>query len=107
MYRSPVREPLITGKKDLHDITEDIARPIETKANKWWWSLFIFSVIAMIWGFGCIAYTIGTGIGVWGLNNTVGWAWDITNFVWWVGIGLQGHLYLQYYCFLDKNGDSL
>ena len=43
MYRSPVREPLITGNKDLHDITVDIARPIETSANTWWWSLFIVS----------------------------------------------------------------
>ena len=58
MYRSPVREPLTTGNKDLHDITVDIARPIETSANKWWWSLFIVSAIAMLWGFGCIAYTI-------------------------------------------------
>lgn len=32
------------------------------------------------------------GIGVWGLNKTVGWAWDITNFVWWVGIGHAGTL---------------
>ena len=39
-----------------------------------------------------IAYTIGTGIGVWGLNKTVGWAWDITNFVWWIGIGHAGTL---------------
>jgi molybdopterin-containing oxidoreductase family membrane subunit len=32
------------------------------------------------------------GVGVWGLNKTVGWAWDITNFVWWVGIGHAGTL---------------
>jgi molybdopterin-containing oxidoreductase family membrane subunit len=29
---------------------------------------------------------------MWGLNKTVGWAWDITNFVWWVGIGHAGTL---------------
>ena len=87
-----IREPLIIGNKSLHDISEDIARPIETSANKWWWSLFIVSIIAMLWGFGCMFYTVGTGIGVWGLNNTVGWAWDITNFVWWVGIGHAGTL---------------
>ena len=46
----------------------------------------------MLWGFGCIAYTIGTGIGVWGLNKTINWAWDITNFVWWIGIGHAGTL---------------
>ena len=45
-----------------------------------------------LWGVGCILYTIGTGIGVWGLNKTIDWAWDITNFVWWVGIGHAGTL---------------
>jgi molybdopterin-containing oxidoreductase family membrane subunit len=29
-------------------------------------------------GFSCIIYTVSTGIGTWGLNKTVGWAWDIT-----------------------------
>ena len=91
-YEADIREPLIIGKKSLHDISEDIAKPIETNPNKWWWSLFILSATAMLWGFGCIFYTIGTGVGVWGLNNTIGWAWDITNFVWWVGIGHAGTL---------------
>ena len=91
-YESPIREPLILEDKTLHDITQDIARPVEGKANKWWWALFLFSLAAFLWGLGCMAYTIGTGIGVWGLNKTVGWAWDITNFVWWVGIGHAGTL---------------
>ena len=39
-----------------------------------------------------VAYLLGEGVGVWGLNKTVGWAWDITNFVWWVGIGHAGTL---------------
>ncbi|MEZ7838263.1 MAG: polysulfide reductase NrfD [Flavobacteriales bacterium] len=91
-YESPIREPLILQDKTLHDITEDVARPIEGKANKYWWALFIAALLAFMWGAGCLAYTAGTGIGVWGLNKTVGWAWDITNFVWWVGIGHAGTL---------------
>jgi molybdopterin-containing oxidoreductase family membrane subunit len=42
-------------------------------------------------GLACIIYTVSTGIGTWGLNKTVGWAWDITNSV-WVGIGHAGTL---------------
>ena len=32
------------------------------------------------------------GVGIWGNNIPVGWAWDITNFVWWIGIGHAGTL---------------
>jgi molybdopterin-containing oxidoreductase family membrane subunit len=35
---------------------------------------------------------MATGIGTWGLNRTVGWAFDITNFVFWIGIGHAGTL---------------
>ena len=39
-----------------------------------------------------LAYLVFTGIGVWGNNQPVGWAWDITNFVFWIGIGHAGTL---------------
>ncbi|MBJ6143510.1 polysulfide reductase NrfD [Hymenobacter sp. BT559] len=44
--------------------------------------VFFYSVYRTLW----------YGIGEWGLNKTIGWAWDITNFVWWVGIGHAGTL---------------
>jgi len=88
-----VREPLILGTDvDYHKITEEVCAPVEGKANKLWWGVFSLAVVMGLWGLGCITYTIGRGIGVWGLNTTVGWAWDITNFVWWVGIGHAGTL---------------
>ena len=87
-----IRDSLILGNKSYHDISKDVARPIEGKANKYWWILFSLSLGLFLWGLLSIAYTIGTGIGVWGLNKTVGWAWDITNFVWWIGIGHAGTL---------------
>mgnify|MGYP000442116870 CR=1 FL=1 len=87
-----IREPLILGHKTYHDITEDVCRPIEDKAPKMWYTLFGIALIIGLYGVGCILYLLGTGIGVWGLNKTIGWAWDITNFVWWVGIGHAGTL---------------
>ncbi|RRO12143.1 molybdopterin oxidoreductase [Flavobacteriaceae bacterium 14752] len=91
-YEAPIRKPLVTGDKSYHDVTVDIARPIEGRANKLWWIVFSIALFAFLWGLGCIIYTVSTGIGVWGLNNTIEWAWDITNFVWWVGIGHAGTL---------------
>ncbi len=92
MQEASIREPLILGDKSYHQITEDICRPVEGKANKYWYWAFAFSVAALLWGIATISYTIGVGIGAWGLNKTVGWAWDITNFVWWIGIGHAGTL---------------
>ncbi len=91
-YEAPIRKPLVVGDKGYHDVTVDIARPVEGKANKQWWIVFSIALVAFLWGLGCIIYTVSTGIGVWGLNRTVNWAWDITNFVWWVGIGHAGTL---------------
>ena len=91
-HTTSVRQPLILGTKTYHQITEDIARPVEGKANGMFKIVFTISALLALWGVACFAYTIGTGIGVWGLNKTVGWAWDITNFVWWVGIGHAGTL---------------
>jgi Ni/Fe-hydrogenase subunit HybB-like protein len=91
-YESELREPLILGDKTHHQITEDVLRPIEGKANKYWWMAFTIASAALLWWVIAVGYTVGTGLGVWGINKTVGWAWDITNFVWWVGIGHAGTL---------------
>ena len=91
-YEATIRKPLVIGDKSYHDVTVDVAAPVEGKANKHWWIVFTIALTAFLWGLGCIIYTVSTGIGTWGLNKTVGWAWDITNFVWWVGIGHAGTL---------------
>ena len=92
IYDASIRKPLVIGDKTYHDVTVDVAAPVEGKANKHWWIVFSIALAAFLWGLGCIIYTVSTGIGTWGLNKTVGWAWDITNFVWWVGIGHAGTL---------------
>jgi molybdopterin-containing oxidoreductase family membrane subunit len=89
---SQIRIPLILGDKTYRNITDDIIAPIEGKANRLWYILFTISVLGFMWGIGCLSYTIGVGIGAWGSNNGVDWAWDITNFVWWIGIGHAGTL---------------
>lgn len=89
---SSIREPLITGGKTLKDVTHDISRQVEGKPSMLWLIAFLISVGALALGFIALAATLWEGIGMWGLNKTVGWAWDITNFVWWVGIGHAGTL---------------
>ncbi|MFH6982412.1 NrfD/PsrC family molybdoenzyme membrane anchor subunit [Marinoscillum sp. 108] len=89
---SAIREPLVTGGKTVHDVTEDIAGRVEEKPAKLWLFAMAISLGTLTIGAYAVAMTLWEGIGMWGLNKTVGWAWDITNFVWWVGIGHAGTL---------------
>ena len=44
-YEAPIRKPLVTGYKSYHQISVDVARPIEGVANKKWWIVFGISLI--------------------------------------------------------------
>jgi Ni/Fe-hydrogenase subunit HybB-like protein len=89
---SSVRQPLVTGGKTYHDVTHDVSRQVEGSPSKLWFMAFLTAAGVLALGSIALIATLWEGIGMWGLNKTVGWAWDITNFVWWVGIGHAGTL---------------
>ena len=91
-YNASVRNPLITNRKTVHDVTVDVCRRVEDKPNVMWLLALAAALGALTIGAYAVYRTLWDGIGMWGLNKTVGWAWDITNFVWWVGIGHAGTL---------------
>jgi molybdopterin-containing oxidoreductase family membrane subunit len=69
-----------------------VALPLDRSPGKEWWMAFAVSSSMLFLGLAAVTYQVLTGIGTWGLNNTVGWAFDITNFVFWIGIGHAGTL---------------
>ena len=84
--------PLILGEKTAARITADVCAPLERGPGNAWRVGFGLSLSALLLGVVCVGYQVAVGIGTWGLNRTVGWAFDITNFVFWVGIGHAGTL---------------
>lgn len=90
MFQSPLRGPLIKGRKTYESITSDILNPMMKKAGISWYVGISISGTAMIVGIFMIFWTIWQGIGTWGENRTIGWAFEITSFVWWIGIGHAG-----------------
>ena len=88
----PPRESLVEGAPSYAEVTREIAAPLERPATTAWWVAFLVAASALALGIALVAYTINVGIGAWGLNRTVGWGFDITNFVFWVGIGHAGTL---------------
>ncbi|MGI9086649.1 MAG: NrfD/PsrC family molybdoenzyme membrane anchor subunit [Chthoniobacterales bacterium] len=90
--RPLARVPLVLNKRNFAWITDRIAGVIEGPAPRWWWVAFALTSMVAAIGLFCLGYQISTGVGTWGLNHPVGWAWDITNFVFWIGIGHAGTL---------------
>lgn len=91
-YESQVRPPLVEGNKDYHQVTEDIVKVIEAPPTRLWWIGFLISVGLLGFGIFSVGREVYYGTGQWNLHKTIGWGWDITNFVWWVGIGHAGTL---------------
>ncbi len=89
---APVRHVLIEGNKSYHNITEDLCTPTEKAPSREW--VIAFSLATALLGLYifAITWTVWKGIGSWNLNRTINWGWDITNFVWWIGIGHAGTL---------------
>ena len=83
---------LIGGHKTLGQVSDEVCRPLEGRPTGLWWVGFIAAASVLAFGVWAVGYQIATGIGTWGLNRTVGWGFDITNFVFWVGIGHAGTL---------------
>src|SRR5512134_2933295 len=84
---------VITPGHTFNSVTDTISHVVLTKRTPlgWFLGFFIAFILLMI-----LNLTIGnlllTGIGIWGNNVPVGWAFDIINFVWWIGIGHAGTL---------------
>ena len=92
MQVEPSLAPLIGGNKTLGRVTRDVCEPLERGPTGLWWGAFLAALAVLGVGVWAVGYQIATGIGTWGLNRTVGWGFDITNFVFWVGIGHAGTL---------------
>ncbi len=85
--------PVLEPGHSYRSVTEKISSiALARRTPKEWWIGFGISFLLLM----MLLYAVGklfvTGIGIWGLNIPVGWGFDITNFVWWVGIGHAGTL---------------
>ncbi len=88
-----IRPPLVLGDAaSLTAVDRIVSAPAERKTSRLWWIGFVISAAVGAMGLAAWGYTFVTGIGVWNENQPLGWAFDITNFVFWIGIGHAGTL---------------
>lgn len=63
---------------------------LSNKMGKGWLLGFLIAFSGLMLMLTSATYLLMKGVGVWGLNSTVGWGFAIINFVWWIGIGHAG-----------------
>ena len=89
----PVKAPVIEPGHTYASVTDEISAIVLTRpTGRGWIFGFGISFVLVMVLLASVAHLFRWGIGVWGLNIPVGWAFDITNFVWWIGIGHAGTL---------------
>jgi molybdopterin-containing oxidoreductase family membrane subunit len=96
------RPVLVANHRDFAWITDKICGIVEGKTPTWWWWCFGVACFVASFTVGGITYLVATGIGVWGHRSPVNWAWDIVNFVFWIGIGHAGTLISAILCLLRQ-----
>jgi molybdopterin-containing oxidoreductase family membrane subunit len=85
--------PVIGAGHDFETVTEAVSQiPLATRTPLPWVAIFLtalglFGLLHLALG-----YLVMTGVGIFGTNQPVGWAFPIINFVWWIGIGHAGTL---------------
>jgi Ni/Fe-hydrogenase subunit HybB-like protein len=84
--------PVIVGPVTPGELDDHVLGFVDRKPPKAWFIAFSVASTAFLIGLAFIGYTFAVGIGAWGNNIPVCWAFDIINFVFWVGIGHAGTL---------------
>jgi Ni/Fe-hydrogenase subunit HybB-like protein len=91
---SPIDDRPIVGKGyTFASVSDKISSIVLTPRTPFGWvialALAVFGVTLFLTS---VTWLFLRGVGTWGINIPVAWAWDITNFVWWVGIAHAGTL---------------
>lgn len=85
--------PLLGPGHTFGTVTDKISSIVLSKktSRRWYLGFGIAFAFVMLLHL-AMSYLFVIGVGIWGNNIPVGWAFDITNFVWWIGIGHAGTL---------------
>jgi molybdopterin-containing oxidoreductase family membrane subunit len=101
-FPSPPDAPVLRFDGNDRTLTDQLLAPLRGVGRTWWMLFAISSLGTAVFVISCW-YTIANGIGTWGNNIPVAWAFAITNFVWWIGIGHAGTFISAFLLLLNQH----
>jgi Ni/Fe-hydrogenase subunit HybB-like protein len=99
---APPEYPILTFEGGDRALTDQLLAPLRGAGAAWWTLLVLSGGGAALFVF-CSWYTFAKGIGTWGNNIPVAWAFAITDFVWWIGIGHAGTFISAFLLLLNQH----
>lgn len=91
-YDYTIEPDVIENNPTLAQVNDVIAAPMEAPPSNGWKIALAISSTMLLIGAISLGFSFYYGLGLWGNNQPVGWAFPIVNFVFWVGIGHAGTL---------------
>ncbi|MEO6334878.1 MAG: hydrogenase, partial [Pyrinomonadaceae bacterium] len=88
-----LRPPMVEGNHTFGSVSDKIGDVTLKKKTPFVWFIgfgiaFLLAQLLLM----SVTYLLAKGVGIFGNNQPVGWAFPIINFVWWIGIGHAGTL---------------
>lgn len=83
-------EPLLTTPHTYTSISEKIGELTLRPKGKLWLLAFVCSLLLTLMFTAGIGELLEKGVGIWGINIPVAWAFALINYVWWIAIGMAG-----------------
>ena len=100
-HRRAPEDPVILGTPTDAELTDQLLGVV-LRPPSWIPRALAVTGAGSLVLFVAITYTVVTGVGVWGNNIPVAWAFAITNFVWWIGIGHAGTFISAFLLLLEQ-----
>jgi molybdopterin-containing oxidoreductase family membrane subunit len=82
--------PVLLPGSDYGSVTDQIGGIVQRPVTLKFLAVLSFTLAGVLLLILSIGYLIMRGVGIWGIDIPVAWAFAITNFVWWIGIGHAG-----------------
>jgi hypothetical protein len=92
--KEPIYAPLIEGQQTYASIDNAIGSVVlnQKRHKRPWYIVFGIGFLLLNVLMVTVGWLLYQGVGIWGNNIPTAWAFDIVNFVWWIGIGHAGTL---------------
>jgi molybdopterin-containing oxidoreductase family membrane subunit len=83
-------EPLLRGGQTYTSLTEQVSALALRPNGRLWFAAFLASLLLTLLFAAGVGELLEQGVGIWGINIPVAWAFALINYVWWIAIGMAG-----------------